>query len=67
VGLAARTQRPAARHRLLEAVIASLISSRRSLGGVTQNNVDQGVDYVLSSVLTSRVLGSTDMDEEQYI
>ena len=67
VGLAARTQQPAARHRLLEAVIASLISSRRSLGGVTQKNVDQGVDYVLSSVLTNRVLGSTDMDEEQYI
>ena len=67
MGLAARTQQPAARHRLLEAVIASLISSRRSLGGVTQKNVDQGVDYVLSSVLTNRVLGSTDMDEEQYI
>jgi hypothetical protein len=39
-------------HRLLEPVLCSLTSGRRSFAGVTQHNVDRGVDYVLDSVFT---------------
>lgn len=54
VGLAARTHgsSPAARHRLLEPVLASLTAQQRSLSGVTQRNVDLALDSVMDAVFT---------------
>lgn len=57
VGLAARTSsRPLVRHRLLEPLLASLTSQRRSFAGVTQSNVDRAVDYLLETVFTAPFL-----------
>jgi len=53
VGLAARTTgRPATRRLLLEPVLASLTSQRRSLAGVTQRNVDRSLDLLMDTVFT---------------
>ena len=53
VGLAARTTaRPTTRRRLLEPVLASLTSKRRSLAGVTQRNVDRSLDLLMDAVFT---------------
>lgn len=57
VGLAARTTgRPATRRRLLEPVLASLTSQRRSLAGVTQRNVDRSLDLLMDAVFTPRFI-----------
>ncbi|PSC75302.1 SDR family oxidoreductase [Micractinium conductrix] len=47
VGLASRMHRPLTSRRLLEPVIASLTSKRRSFSGVSQTNVDRAVDSAL--------------------
>ncbi|KAL4421451.1 hypothetical protein ABPG75_010742 [Micractinium tetrahymenae] len=52
-GLAARLQRPFSSRRLLEPVIASLTSKRRSFSGVSQTNVDRAVDAALDTIFTS--------------
>jgi hypothetical protein len=40
------------RHRLMEPMLCSLTSGRRSFAGVTQQNVDRWVDSVFASVFT---------------
>lgn len=69
VGLAARTTaRPATRRRLLEPVLASLTSKRRSLAGVTQRNVDRSLDLLMDAVFTPLFISKYfPSDEEKYI
>ncbi|KAL4432194.1 hypothetical protein ABPG77_005956 [Micractinium sp. CCAP 211/92] len=64
--LAARLQRPFSSRRLLEPIIASLTSKRRSFSGVTQTNVDRAVDAALDTIFTSPFILSNfvDYDEE---
>lgn len=64
--LAARLQRPFSSRRLLEPIIASLTSKRRSFSGVTQTNVDRAVDAALDSVFPSFFVlqNFVDYDEE---
>ncbi|KAI7843550.1 hypothetical protein COHA_002792 [Chlorella ohadii] len=69
VGLAARTTgRPAARRLLLEPVLASLTSQRRSLAGVTQRNVDRSLDLLMDTVFTPIFIRKHfPNDEDKYI
>jgi hypothetical protein len=69
VGLAARTTGPlGARRRLLEPVLASLTSQRRSLAGVTQRNVDRSLDLLMDAVFTPLFISKHfPSDEDKYI